>query len=88
MSTRRKPQSRNPAGRPGGAAQRGTGADGRGSASPAGSATDEESREPGGTGAADGASKVAAVGLWAVVGGGLVYGVWQTLVKVVALFTG
>lgn len=33
-------------------------------------------------------SEAAAIGLYAVVAAGLAYGVWQTLVKVTALFTG
>lgn len=33
-------------------------------------------------------SEAAAIGLYAVVSAGLAYGVWQTLVKVTALFTG
>ncbi len=33
-------------------------------------------------------AEAAAIGLYVVVSAGLAYGVWQTLVKVTALFTG
>ncbi len=82
MSTRRKPQSRNPAARP---EDRAAKLEERGAR---GRATAPDDDAPGPASASDSASKVAAVGLWVVVGGGLVYGVSQTLVKVVALFGG
>ncbi len=82
MSTRRKPQSRNPAARPEDKAAK---MEERGAR---GTATVPDDDAPETSTAADSASKVAAVGLWVVVGGGLVYGVSQTLVKVIALFGG
>lgn len=47
-------------------------------------------RAPRGSGAAGGAgaAKGAAVGLWVLVGGALLYGVVETVIKASALFTG
>lgn len=85
MSRRRKPQSRNPAARPEDRGPRGGSTPTVGGAQAVAQGDDDA---PGTASAADSISKVAAVGLWAVVGAGLVYGVSQTLVKVVALFGG
>lgn len=86
MSRRRKPQSRNPAARPD--EQRGQSGRAGAGGSVIASASSEDDASSEGSSAGDGMSKVAAVGLWVLVGGGLVYGVSQTLVKVVALFGG
>lgn len=82
MSTKRKPQSRNPAARPGDRP--------RAAPVPTGGST----RAGGSRGAPEveavpvgGATQAAAIGLWVVVGAGLVYGISQTAVKVVALFS-
>lgn len=82
MSTKRKPQSRNPAARPGDP-PRTAPASGGGSTRASGphGAPEVEVAPVGG------ATQAAAIGLWVVVGAGLVYGVSQTAVKVVALFS-
>lgn len=86
MSTKRKPQSRNPAARPGDR-PRVAPAPGGGSTRAGGGSRGAPAPEVA-TVPVGGATKAAAVGLWAVVGAGLVYGISQTAVKVVALFGG
>lgn len=82
MSTKRKPQSRNPAARPGDRPRAASGATGGSTRAGGPHGAPEVEAAP-----VSGATQAAAIGLWVVVGAGLVYGVSQTAVKVVALFS-